>query len=662
MFGIFPARKAKHSLKILITLLLLVLRIGFIYAEDSVLSKSHAFLKLLITNDIACEKQPLTSFESENFPFNITARINSSAENSIAISERNNLIISFTQDFALKNSSAIVDFIKCIEQKKLPYDVELLFSVNDYSTLPSEIERYNPGGTAFFVSNHVNSDSSFAIIVEEDYSPSIELISGSSDIAPLWLVKSVKEACLEYSSRKLISSSFFVFYRNGYFRENKRVSAFLEEHIPALSITSDGSQETFDILLCAADKLVSARSDDWERHYDFFTVARKTFCLNEKVFSTVYVLLAFIIFSILCFLTFRGSNKFRIRIKAVLRIWFIIPEFIILNFSFFYLSSFIFSLTPLSPQIIIPLEFLISIFLPVFLINFQMQHSVKKYTFAVGIIMLLSGIINVFIFANFDISLIILFFIEYLILLVSVYVRNPLLLILILFLQLIPFVPYTIDFLNFATAESINRLLRPSLLKSFILSTIIFPLQLQIIRILFSLLKYSKKTIVIIKQKIQAQTFIFILFTIFCIIFIFSTTLLFNTSYSSKKAASHTVMEYPAEHIVYSVKDSPFMELTNHKLNINASIDVIRYIVKIEQQDSVPLYDSNFAYTLINPHTACFSLPDNPGRNIEIVYVTDSSSQYKVTIDAYYTIDENTTGKETIAFINDSENNISKDK
>lgn len=664
MFGIFPARRAKHKSKILLASTLLFFRIVFITAEESVLSKSVNFFNLLNQNDISCEKLPLLAFESSDFPFNISVQIKSSVlqEDNDVSSERDKLIFSFTQDFAIKFSSRIIDFIHQLEENTLPFDVELLFSVNDYTPLPPEIETYNDGGTVSFITNNVNPDSSFVIVIEEDYKDSILINSGSSDIAPLWLFKSVKEACLEKSSKRIISTSFFSFYHNGYFKQNKRVSAYLNEHIPALSISSDGSQETFDILLTAAEKLSYENKDEWERHYDFFTIGRKTFCLNENIFSTFYIILAVIIFSALCFLTFRGKNKFRIRLKAVLRIWYIIPEFVILNFALLYFSSLLFSFFELPPQIVFPIEFLLTIFIPVFLINFQIHLSQNKFYFAISIVMLLSGIINVFIFANFDISLIILFFFEYIILLISAYIKNPLLLILALFIQIIPFAPYMIDFLNFASTDGIRKMLSPTLLETFVYSTIIFTIQLQILRIIFSFNKFSNKTIVINKQKIQVRFFIIAIFILFCLFFIYSTSLIFKTNYSSEKEKSFTVEEKPLEHIFYSVKDSPFMELTNHSLCINSSIDILRYIVKIERENSVPLYDSNFSYILINPHTACFSLPDNPGRKIEIVYATDSSSKSKITIDAYYAIDENTTGKETIAFITDSENNISKDK
>lgn len=664
MFGIFPARRAKHKSKILLASLLLLFRIVIIYAQDSVLGKSVNFLNLLSQNEISCEKLPLLDYESQDFPFNISVKINSSAvsENTESLSVRNHLIFSFTQNFAIKHSSVIINFIKQLEQKNFPFEIELFFSANDDTPLSSEIEKYNEGGTFYFIANNVNSDSSFAIVVEEDYRNHIKIYSGSSDIAPLWLFKSVKEACLEKSSKRIISTSFFSFYQKGYFQQNRRVTAYLDEHIPALSISSDGSQETFDILMTAAEKLSHEDKDKWERHYDFFTVGRKTFCLNESIFSTFYIILAVIIFSVLCFLTFRGSHKFRTRLKAVLQIWYIIPEFVILNYLLFYLSSLLFSFFSFTPQVVFPIEFLLTIFIPVFLINIQIHHFQNRYYFALSIIMLLSGIINVFIFANFDISLIILFFIEYLILLISTYIKNPLLLILFLFLQIIPFAPYLIDILNFASVDGIQNMLSPNLLQIFVYSTIIFNIQLQILRIIFAFNNFSKTTIVINKQKIQARFFIIAIFILFCIFFIYSTSIIFKTNYSTEQEKTYTVEQKPVEHIFYSIKDSPFMDMTSHNLCINSSVDVLRYIVKIEHENSVPLYDSNFAYTLINPHTASFSLPDNPGRKIEIVYITDNASQSKITIDAYYSIDEETTGKETIAFITDSENNISKGK
>mgnify|MGYP003315470213 CR=1 FL=1 len=153
MFGIFPARRAKHKSKILLASLLLLFRIVIIYAQDSVLRKSVNFLNLLSQNEISCEKLPLLDYESPDFPFNISVKINSSAvsENTESLSVRNHLIFSFTQNFAIKHSSVIINFIKQLEQKNFPFEIELFFSANDDTPLSSEIEKYNEGGTFYFI-------------------------------------------------------------------------------------------------------------------------------------------------------------------------------------------------------------------------------------------------------------------------------------------------------------------------------------------------------------------------------------------------------------------------------------------------------------------------------------------------------------------------------
>lgn len=659
MFGIFPARKLNCLKKIASFLFLLVFCKVLLQAleveNSTALSVSQKLYSSLKENDFKPIKQPLIAFDNTYFPYNITITVpaaevsNIEEENlqELPQTARSTLIIVFEQKFALSSIENVSSLINSVKSRNFPYETIFFFGTNDTSLLPESVQKCGEGGTDFFVSTISNPDSCFAIVVEESKNNTYEIISGKKDIAPSWLFHSLRDACIEISGKKPFASTSFGFYKNDYFRENKKVSSFLEEHIPAVSITSNGSEESFEILFLTALKLVNTRSDHWERHYNFISLGNRTIKLSESFFAIIYILFAFFCFFILLFFIFRGKEKFKILLASIFRQIYLIPELIVITTSILYLIRFILQPFSIDYEKLFAVKFLCSVFIPVFLMCLQFNFFKDISSSVLGVILLVTGIFNVFLFANFDISLLFLVFIEYSIILFSCFINRTRVLVPLLLFMLVPFLPYITDFLSFASFDGIKKIVNPSFGNSIFFSSVIFSFQIQILRILICLNNRFKD---ILKTKVQRRNsiiIIFIVFIFFCILFInILHTSVLKSNLIQEEQKKPLIVKNTENHFDVKLSESPFMELTTRTLTITSSSNVLRYIVYVKQDNGVPLYDCNISFQLDNPHQALILLPDNPGKKVNIIYTSDPYYDSTVSIDAYILSAEDTVLKE----------------
>lgn len=659
MFGIFHARMVRSLKKSASFLLLLLFSIVNIYALEeknktfyasdlTALEISNSLYRLLKENDFSPVKQPLISFENSYFPYNITITVPASESSEQIETSRSTLIFAFDQKFALSTPENVSNLINSVKSRNFPYETIFFFGTNDSSPLPDNIRKTNEGGTQYFVSSISNPDSCFAIVVEESKKETYEIISGQKEIAPSWLFHTLRDSCIEISGKQPFASTSFGFYKNGYFRENKKVSSFLEEHIPALSITSNGSEESFQILFLAALKLVTARSDHWEKHYNFISLGNKTIKLSESFFAIIYILFSFFCFFILCFFIFRGKEKFRNLFISIFKQSYLIPELIVLTTAILFILRFIQQPLAIGYEKLFAIKFLCAVFIPVILLCIQFNFFENVSSSGLGVILLITGIFNVFLFANFDISLLFLVFMEYTIILISSGINRTRGLVPILLIMLVPYLPYITDFLSFASINGINKIINPSFVNSIFFSSVIFSFQIQILRILICLNNRFKD---ILKSKTQRRNSIIVIsivFIFFCVLFInILHTAVIKSNLIFENEKKPLIVENTTKQFDAALTETPFMELATRTLTISSSSNVLRYIVNIKQESGVPLYDCNVSFELENPNSAFILLPDNPGKEVKIIYTSDPYYASTITVEAYILSGKDTVLKET---------------
>ena len=250
---------------------------------------------------------------------------------------------------------------------------------------------------------------------------------------------------------------------------------------------------------------------------------------------------------------------------------------------------------------------------------------------------------NIFIFSTVDLSLLFLFFFEYILTLLAERTKSLALQIVTFFLLFIPFVPYIIDLLRFASFEGLYTLIKCGFSMNILLALIFFPFQMQLFRIFLSLDIFSKDrhdspSVVVLRS---LATIIIILGTMTGLYAMFTKLIMRGNTLNDTKKEFISISKDDSLHdISIFFDETSFMELTARHLIISSKKKVLRYTVSIDSPLTVPLYDSNFLYTLENEHTAYFNLPDNPLAPVEIIYSADPQFASSITVQAYVVGDD----------------------
>lgn len=598
-------------------------------------------------------KQSLVSSTDTSFPQNIIVTIPASKSHDSAKNKtsRTTVVFAFTEQFAIECEQQLCSFIKSLQMANLPYEAVVLLSAGDESILEDSEASFHPGGTATFVDQLDVTDSVCAIVVEQNApSANIKLIlGGGGDVAPMWLVHSLRKSAVLHGVFPSSPSMFISFYHKNVFRENKRVSTFLSKEIPAAGIQCMGTENDFAILLDAALSLAQTRSDWWDHHYALIPTGKNGIWLNESFFTICYLIFAFISLFLLCFFSFAGKQKHIARSKDVIRMWYVTPLMIVLSSLVLLLCELPFTGQNTSPILLFGVKIIITFFVTfitfVSLIRFTYHISLNACSFN----MLVIAVFNIFIFSTVDISLLFIFFFEYIIVLATNKLKRIPFLVISLALMLLPFIPCTAELLAFSSAESLLTLIRCGFIGNVFLALLLFPFQMQVFRIFISLDLFSKEKHVPIKTVLfRSSILISICIGIVVLFYSFFSWIIIKNNLALKSKQAFTLIEKKdSPDFSTSYEEQQFLDLSARHLYIKSHAPIIRYTVSVITPQTVPLYDCNYNYSLLGTHTAYFQLPDYPSDTVEIVYSSDPEYASTITVKAYIASENNTVYLET---------------
>lgn len=614
-----------------------------------------------LLQDARCNpvKQAIVPADDQCFPQNILVTIPATEPDEPNKKEPlcSTVIFSFTQQFALDYTESFFPFLDELTKKKLPYTTVILLSADDESILPDSTDDYHPGGTASFTASVDNPDSYCAIVIERSKSETHEIVpGGGGDTAPSWLVQTIKSSCAALGQKSNLSISFITLYRNGILRETKRVSSFLSQGIAAAGIYLTGTRTDFKILSNIADRLVDERSDTWDRHYSYIPFAKDGVWIGESFFAISYLLIALVSLFILCFFSFIGKTALSgqslqlARTKDVLRLWYLIPVVIICTTIILLLIELPFPKAKVVPVFLIGLKLLIVFLITAVAFVLQLRFSYRISSYACSFLMNILAVANIFIFTTIDLSLVFLFFFEYLLVLFAGKMKSIPMLIVTELLMMLPFIPYISDLLRFASPDGLVLLSKSGFTGNLVVAFAIFPFQVQFQRILiacnlFSRERHDSAQLIIVRASIVVSV---LLGTIALLYFAFTYVIVRN-NLPAPERKHLTIEERKSSGLVQShVSDTTFMELTARHLIINSNETILRYLVSVTTPDSVPLYDCNYDYLLDNDHTAYFELPDYPTGTLEIIYSTNKETPSVITIESYIAGTNNSVYHETM--------------
>ena len=597
------------------------------------------------------EIQEITPGDQESFPFNITLSFAPAAEHEYAADTRTAVLFVFLQKDFEARSESIIAALKTIAERRSNLYIQALIA--DQGCIPLG-ENTNINGITSYTDSVRDTDTLTAVVIRFDDTAKEFVLTpgGSGDTAPSWLVRLLFTACTGQDLPCTITSSGFLsLYKFGLLQNDPVVSPFLAAAIPCTAVSVPaalaGSLPRF-IDACLEQYPVKETAE-WDRHYSIIQWGSRSWWLPETLFIIAFIIIAvFSLFVICGFSFFVGKNSV-LKWQEFIRHGYRLPMMILTSGLALQLGQLI-TRTAVQHMILSPiLQFGFKILFLFIFVSFIMilqfvLHS-KTSLFIYGYHQTIISIINIFLFSAVDLSLLTLFTAEY----ILVYLFRPVKRIvplicsgLVLFL---PFMPHLIILWKYADAAKIQNLVYLPFYQNMLLSCAVQPILIVWLRIFsrifVSVLQTGRR--LTLKSVARLAAVILSIEQAVLLFFICLSWLLMKYRFiqSDARARSAAVIESadrtaPA-HLSVSVQDATFLDNATRQINIRSDIPAARYIITVQGNGAVPVYDS--PYNFVQPdsrETVQFIIPDYPPRTIHIPFTAGDDADALVSVTALY--------------------------
>lgn len=621
--------------KVLLYTLFLCIVNNYIFSESLTGKElTEKVSEFLTSQNISHSFSPLVSSEDGDFPENITVLIESSGEDKNSTSIKN-VVFAFTQEHFMEDPNLVFGFISGIKELNLPYNSVILLSACDNNVIFEESTSLI-NGTKQFVSSIENIESYCAVCftIQKGKRKSI-FYSGTKEISPLWIINTLNQCTRENGISTNPTSSFFYKIKPRTSRIDRRTDFFLTEGIPSAGISV--TESDLNLMLSIAEKTVSSRNDSWDRHYIFTHIGKKVIFFNEASFIFIFILFSTAVLFSLCFSSFFTTSNNFAKLEDLKRTFFLIPAVILLTTLILFFGQFAFSFLKNMPAVLFGIKLFFTCCLTFLILLIQLHYNFFISYAAFSYQMLIVSAFNIFIFSALDISLMFIFFAEYIILLFVSKRKNKYILSAGFILSLLPFVYLEFKFFSTAHNDVILRFVNSGFSGNVLTALVIFPFQLQWIRLILSFgltesnSTKNRKTLV---KKYSAAIVISlsVLVLMYSLALFISTDAAENSTYNIPLKVNK---ELPAENFQVQLSKSNFFNLQTNTITIKSEGNIIRYKVQIKNQNSLPVFESNFDYLTDSSGAVSFILPDYPGNNIEIIFTSEKDSISLVEVTAY---------------------------
>ncbi len=586
-------------------------------------------------NGVKFETLSPAPFSDRDFPENIVIKIPSKNEEPDSHTRISNAVFCFTQEFFQENPVFFMDLINITEEKNLSYGVTFLFSADRETRTLSAKEKSRSFVDCFLESNGENQESCAVVFINEKHSSNFIVSEGASEISPQWLVQSIKESASK-SSKKISSKGALLYlYKSSAFSENTMVSSFLENEIPAAGVPVGISESDMEFILTLEDTLDTSRSDVWNRHYNNLTIGFTDIWLNESILTALYLLIiTFSLFSI-CFTSFINTGSNVATIKDFSRAWYLIPIYITIASCTFFFFQEAFSFTDKNPIVFFAMKLFPSLFTLFLIIVFQIIMKFKVSYSAFTILKNTVCILNIFVFTTIDITLMFIFFTEYLIVFLFRKSKNSIVNIISFLLMILPFAYLFSEIYLYVDDAKLLYLMKTSFRETFLLSLMVTPFVFK-----WGELLLANEVIDTKKGFTKSQTLRGISTTLCAMAFLASSYAAVFHMLSSEKNMPKTkyhIIESEREIVDITSSDKDNIDLLSRKISISAKngLRAERYEVSIESLDGIPLYECNFDYESKGANSVRIIIPDQPEGTVDISYSLDYGVGSILTVDAY---------------------------
>ena len=202
--------------------------------------------------------QGLCPSQSEIYPRNVIVNIPAAANAVRPENTLDTIFLIFSQRDASENQESFVEFAEKLEAAWQPFTIKIVLAANeDIRELPGSEEFEHPAGISIFSQSLDSGSNCCAIIAKTSFRNRISQ-GGGGTVAPIWLVKSIKDSCEESSVSAWLPNSASFLYRLGFMGEDSNISPFLSDSIPAAGLYLDDMEDCLSILTRTLEKLSAA--------------------------------------------------------------------------------------------------------------------------------------------------------------------------------------------------------------------------------------------------------------------------------------------------------------------------------------------------------------------------------------------------------------------
>lgn len=572
-------------------------------------------------NGFSPSPQSLLAGGTNNLPYNII--VNFLPKDTVAES---NFILFFYMEDAWQNKEILIPAFESLASQN--YRSTVVLSYGNRNAFDMENIIY---GADVFVDSLDTNLLNTAVLMDLSARKNTIITGSNKKHAPSWMLKDIFEAFKAARITEGLPLVFISQVADFTFSEDRAFLAFLNADIPCISAGIKDASHAQEVILSLINSYESSRDQSNDSHTFMFRIFGKYIWLSEIrliKFLLVCLILSILLVSILSFINKNLKVEFWQEIRAN---WYVIPAIFILTLAGAFAGKGLYKLFTHADssytvfgfiilQIMISMLF-VSAF---FMLNLTL---LKQYTTrSLDFLLVLDTFINLLLFTFLDISLFPIFMFIYLVSVISlIFRRNWIHIILAVFL-IVPFIPYINALFNTSDITSLHKLLISSPFQPFLLSFLLLPVYLMILRLFNAFKKYyTRKRLYAI---IIASTYIFV----------FAALLLLNRIFYSDKKGQNTNLAvqvlaegtYEAD-FTFSYSDKKIFSDTIRSLSINSFASPVYVSLQIESANesvSPVLYSEN-DFISLEQNTVVFPLPLYPSANLTFSY---GSSRYDQTV------------------------------
>lgn len=615
---------------------------------------SGELYQLLLTENLSPKKIPNNS-ESLFFPYNIVVTITPSTT-SLANTDNvqsNHFVLSIAQEDALFFIDEVIAFAKVLSQKELFIPVSIFFSAQDYSVLSFDAVAK---GTKNCIKSLDATMAYSAIILKPDNlnqlsaDKTLSLVPGSNKLlSPLWLVRQIFKNA-DASGKKIdFFGTFLALYRMGFMSETPALYEYLKNNIPSTLLIAN-NPDIFDIFLPLVDFLSQNQIPEWDSHYSMFAFSKvPSFLQNyaqngivrifisEPLFVFILLVFSFVPLFFLCVLPFFKQKNKVLHLDDFKKSWFLIPFMVLATWLLLqageYLTKEFFVNWQSNLFVSLILKVLIALlFLCIISLLHRFVHFPSRdYVYSLFVLVL--SFANVFVFSFFDISLILIFFLQFLIACATVIIKKKTVLLIFGFLMVMPFTPFLAIFFSIHRDAMLYQFFDATLTENLLIALLVLPAEFTWMRIIVQFKLFGKNAKSNFPVLITVASFILLCTICFLL---FSPHKFYQQTNKTLQVQKSNAQNISANYEVYH-----FLERTKVDLTLGIDAKPIYFDVTIYTHDGIAIFDANYPFeTKKHNQEAHFILDEYPPNPFKLEFTAERGSELNVQIVAFYN-DEN---------------------